>query len=491
MDSPSEKKSKSLFSRLNKPSLTAPSSNPSRTVSPPTSETTQVSSTSASSFGSLYDPKITQGLQDDAVHARALQSSSNLLGRLKWASEDRSQFFSAIEDLTRANDLLESLLRIKPPQDGAFFAAVSEADHDAKNTIYGIRNSLQKLHRDLLAMNPNGREIEFCLKLALDANEKETYADHVDNEFDANSTVFALQAHSKSKHADENKSYYILAETSHSEDTKPSAITNMVAAFGDIDLDADPEFQCLGENQTAERDRANLRVFQDKTSEWERRQTLANALQDQNFQDICFQKNYIQLGLFMAFSYAVLPFTFKGKTSFPQPTNYLYYDQVSLGSREPTSGSRYQDGNTDTSDPEDAFTESRPTIEERFQDLQSPYIKLSFGSRPRNIGTKALGKKPGFTAPTNNPVVSLGLLLYQIGSWQHMPAGNIVQMRRDALDRTHDLIRLSGVEFADITRMCLNWKENGKEEKKSDSDDMLIKIYARIDEYNKALQELL
>lgn len=71
-----------------------------------------------------------------------------------------------------------------------------------------------------------------------------------------------------------------------------------------------------------------------------------------------------------------------------------------------------------------------------------------------------------------------------------MPSGDIVQMRRDALDRTNDLIRLSGVEFADITRACLNWKEvsvGGR----GDIDKMSIRIYARLEEYNKGLQELI
>ena len=72
-----------------------------------------------------------------------------------------------------------------------------------------------------------------------------------------------------------------------------------------------------------------------------------------------------------------------------------------------------------------------------------------------------------------------------------MPSGDIVQMRRDALDRTHDLIRLSGVEFADITRACLNWKESTAGGRRGDVDDMLVRIYARLEEYNKGLQELI
>jgi hypothetical protein len=40
------------------------------------------------------------------------------------------------------------------------------------------------------------------------------------------------------------------------------------------------------------------------------------------------------------------------------------------------------------------------------------------------------------------------------------PSSDIVQIRRDALDRSHDLIRLSGVEFA-ILREHVELKGEG------------------------------
>jgi hypothetical protein len=499
VESPNEKKSasKALFSRRQKSS---PSISSSRTVSQSTSDTNAASYTSPlSSLGTLYDPKITQGLQDDAIRAKALQSSSNLLGRLKWATEDRSAFFSAIEELTRANDLLENLLRIRAPEDDTFLARGQDSDQTVYESIKSVRASLEKLHQDLLAANPNGREVEYCLKLALDGIDKESYADYVDVEFDSSSAVYSLQAHMKKKHS--NNSYYLLAETAIGDETRVPVIGNVVTAVNEIDPDADPPLQCLGENTSQEGDNPKLRIYQDKTSHWTRIQTLAKALQDQSLQDICFQKHYIQLGLFMAFSYAVLPFTFKGKTKFPQTSNYIYYDQVSdepsessmaEKSTDATSEAEDDDSKTHRPDSSDRRSISDPSsIGERFQDLQSPYINFSFGSRPANISTKALGKRPGFTATTNNALVSLGLLLYQIGSWQAMPSGDIVQMRRDALDRSHDLIRLSGVEFADITRACLNWKERTAGGNRGDVDDMLVRIYARLEEYNKGLQELI
>ncbi|KAH8790775.1 hypothetical protein BGZ57DRAFT_27118 [Hyaloscypha finlandica] len=497
VESLNEKKStsKAFFSRRQKPS---PSISSSRTFSPSTSDMNTASPTSPpSSLGSLYDPKITQGLQDDAVRAKDLQSSSSLLGRLKWATEDRGAFFSAIEELAHANDLLENLLRIKAPEDDTFLARGQENDQTTCESIKSIRASLEKLHQDLLAANPNGREVEYCLKLALEGRGKESYADYVDEQFDSSSAVYSLQAHMKKKYG--NNSYYLLAETAIGDETRVPVISNVATAVSNIDPNADPPLQCLGGNTSQEGNIPKLRIYQDKTSHWTKTQTLAKALQDQSFQDICFQKHYIQLGLFSAFSYAVLPFTFKGKTKFPQTSNYIYYDQVSgeplesniAESSDSTSKAEEDDSRTHRPDSSDPRSISDPSIEERFQDLQSPYINFGFGSRPPSISTKALGKRPGFTAPTNNALVSLGLLLYQIGSWQAMPSGDIVQMRRDALDRTHDLIRLSGVEFADITRACLNWKESTAGGKRGDVDDMLVKIYARLEEYNKGLQELI
>jgi hypothetical protein len=410
------------------------------------------------------------------------------MSRLKWAAEDRSQFFSAIEDLTRANDLLESLLRIKSLEDDTFAVRGSNPDEDTQSSIKTIRSSLEKLHRDLLEINPNGRDIDFSLKLALDQSDKETYADYVDSTFESDSEVFSLQAHLKTRHRINDRSVYLLAETVKGAPQAHTPPVDVITSFGEIDPDSDPAFQRLGDNGP------HLSIFQDKSAEWKRTQTLADALRDQKFQDICFQKHYIQLGLFMAFSYAALSFTFKGKPNFPLTGNYVYYDQVASDSDiEDTSidpGLVTDNNDEETSD--DASADATP-IEEAFQDLQSPYINYSFGSRATNLSTKTLGKRPGFTAPTNNPVVSLGLLLYQIGSWQPMLARDIAQMRRDALDRSHDLIRLSGVEFADITRTCLNWTQKGSNGKRlgMDSDEMLLKIYARLEEYNKGLHELM
>ena len=53
------------------------------------------------------------------------------------------------------------------------------------------------------------------------------------------------------------------------------------------------------------------------------------------------------------------------------------------------------------------------------------------------------------------------------------------------------MIRPLGIEFADITRACLNWEEKSTGGKKSNIEDMLVKIYTRLDEYNKGLQELM
>jgi hypothetical protein len=457
------------------------------------------SATSPSIVGSLNDPKVLKGIYDDSIEARSLQSSSTILGRLKWAHEDRSKFFSAVEELNKANDLLERYLKIKPPEDPTFLPRGVKLDHKTTHFISSTRAALESLHSDLLAINPqSGRDMEFSLKLALDSTDKQTYADYVDTDFDTHSSVFSLQAHSKSVHGKNEKTFYLLTETSIAKDITVPVITNLASSLQQIDPDAQPNFHCLGLPATAQSRNQKLRIYQDRTSDWCRIRTLADALQEQTFQDISFQQNYSQLGLFMAFSYAALPFIYRGQSQFPSPSNYSYYDQVSVEDSDSSSnyaqpGLHEDDRDetpTVTTDADDRSRVLGIEPEAIFQELQSPYLSFHFGSR-RVTSTKALGKRPGFTAVAHNPVVALGLLLYQIGSWRYVPPGNIAQMRRDALDRSHDLIRLSGVEFADITRTCLNWKEVGQNGKRLDSEEMLVKVYARLDEYNKSLQALM
>jgi hypothetical protein len=126
-----------------------------------------------------------------------------------------------------------------------------------------------------------------------------------------------------------------------------------------------------------------------------------------------------------------------------------------------------------------------------FEELLVPWFHFRFGARPEALSTKALGKKPGFTAMHNNAVVALGLLLHQIGSWRSLASGDIIRMRCDALERHKDLIRLSGLEFAEITRTCLNWRDSGPNGIKLDSKDMLLNIYGRLEAYHKQLEQLM
>jgi hypothetical protein len=448
---------------------------------------------------SVFDPKVTRGIQDDVRQAKALQSSSGFLARLKWASEDRTQFFAAVHDLTKANDLLESLLRIKSLEDQAFLPKKVKMNRDTESFLTTTRATLGSLHQDLLRINPHGRDVEFSLKLALDESDKETYADYIDSTFDAKSSVYSLQAHSKTLHGNENKTFYLLAETSLAANSEVPNLKDLVSAFCEVDSTAEAQLQCVGDSSKDHTEGPELRIYQDTTFHWRRTKTLAQALDMQCYQDLSFQRHYSQLGLFIAFSYVVLPFMFRGGR-YPQATHYTYYDQVfpepdmDEDIQKPTTHVPQINVESSATDPDtDQDSPSFPAnLEDDFQDLHSPYITFNFGSRPAGLTTKALGRRAGFTAPTNNPLVALGLLLHQIGSWKHISSSpcDITQMRRDALESFPDLIRLSGVEFADLTRACLNWKEVGPNGKRYSSEEMLMEVYARLQKYNLDLQGL-
>lgn len=449
-------------------------------------------------IGSLDDTKVAKGILDDAIQARNLQTSSNIRGRLVWAKEDRDKFFSAVKELTKANDLLESLLRIKSLEDPMFLPSAAKPSRSTINFITSSRPLLEDLHNSLLQINPrSGRDIEFSLRLVLDESDKDTYTDHVDSDFDISSAVFVLQGHRKSMNEAGKKSYCLLAETPVKSQSEQLVINDLATNLQHIDSNAFPAFKCLGLPPDEHSQPQRLRIYQDMTAQWCRTQTLAEALQNQNYQDISFQRHYSQLGVFMAFSYAVLPFTYRGKAQFPQPSNYYYYDQIDDEDLEASHTSQYSCNRPDepatpsiTINTQHESTGPGVDAELALQELQSPYINFNFGSRP-HISTKALVKRPGYTPPAHNPLVALGLLLYQIGSWRYMPPEDVTKMREDALLRPQDLIRLSGVEFANITRTCLNWKETGPDGKRYDNENMLAKVYARLDEYNRSLQALM
>jgi hypothetical protein len=269
-----------------------------------------------------------QGVPESSAQAQSFQASSTILNRIRWAIEDRNCFFEAVEELTRANDLLESLIRIKSLDDPNFHPNGHSARNASTASLSGIRSRLETLHKDLMTMNPRGKDVQFSLKLVVDESElRQIYNDYIDAPFDHKSWVYSLQTHSWLKHQDENNSYYLLAETACSQTT--NNISKLSQSLLDINKASDPPFRTLNPATSSSGSSINTRLFQDRSSEWTKTHTLARALQTQSYQSCMFQRQYVRLGQLIAFSYAVLGFTYDSAVGFPQASHYSYYDQIS------------------------------------------------------------------------------------------------------------------------------------------------------------------
>jgi hypothetical protein len=441
--------------------------------------TGQISSESIAAGTPLYSKRVISASEKSSTRALGRQKSSPILSRLRWAATERSQFLSAVAELSKGNDLLESLLRIKSHSDPTFQASPRKGRQD--RVTESTRSWLERLHGQLISMNPRGNEVEFSIRLALDELvERTTYSDLIDRPFDPKSSVFALQAHSGSSEVDRNKSLYLLAEVPVTLEETSTKIEKLTESFLDIDPTADPAIKVIG-THPAEITEPNLRLYQDCTAEWTRIKTLSEALRNEKLQSAHFQRYHVQLALLIAFSFAILPCTYEGKGSYPMASDYVYYDQL----EEPAA-------DIDSQEHDSRDTQNHENDTTTAEHLLSPWYHFNLGSRPRGLSTKGLGKRPGVLPTTHNPLVALGILLTQIGLWQPLTtSGGITQMRNEVLEKSHDLIRLSGVEFEEVTRRCLDWKEYGEDEKQNDVQEMLQVVFERLEEHSRALQRLL
>ena len=443
----------------------------------------QTSTETIQSKSPIYNQRVTEAKEQNASRANARQKSSPLFSRFIWAAIDRKEFISAVSELSKGNELLERMLDIKPLSDPVFHGPVKNNVEDISLAEFN-RTCLDKLHTHLLELNPRGNEVDFSIRLAIDANaERTTYSPLVDQNFDPQSSVFALQAHCGPTKQDRDQSLYLLAELPVKEEQNPTKICALAQSFHQIDPIADPAIKVIGIHP-ADGPHQNLRIYQDCTAAWKSTKSLSAALKDSKLRSSTLQRYHVQLALLVAFSFAILPCTYEGKEAFPQACDFVYYDQL-----DEHNATMVNENGTAAND--QAFHHNEDEFSAA-EDLLSPWYRFYLGSRPRVFGTKALGKRPGVFPIQQNPVVALGILLSQIGLWESLPVnGGITQMRKVALEKSHDLIRFAGVEFEDITRRCLDWKECGENYKRNNAQEMLQEVFSRLSEHNRALQRLL
>jgi hypothetical protein len=421
---------------------------------------------------------------------------------MKWAVEDREEFLSAIESLTRDNDLLESLLRIKPSNNPMFLADFSAARTNDEQFVASTKISLKQLHHELLMMNSKN-DISFSLKLSVHEDEdKNVYEDFVDRSFMVDSKVHLLQAHSASKHS-ALKSTFVLAENSVSVDNvtaqepKPWSYS-LENEFLYPDASAGPPFQAVVRHRAPqppgsdEYDRpSRVTLFQDRTSSWQKTEDLGHVLRDRRLQSIQHQQSYTHLALLTAFCYASLSFTYLGKTEFPRTYNFEYYDHATVPTSETTTINNRNLPGVDTPTLKISLADGSLAKEDQQfpEQLLSPWYSFHFGSRPLLPSTKLFGQRPGINSANSNPVVALGIVLFQIGSWSSLSSSDdMKKLRLEALGRCHEVVRLSGTEFAEIARACLNWTETGSDGKRYDCEEMMVKVYSKLNAYNDSMQ---
>ncbi|KAI9718539.1 MAG: hypothetical protein M1812_003990 [Candelaria pacifica] len=385
------------------------------------------------------------------------QESTRLLQRLKWATSDREKFSKCVKELIASNDVLESLVRIKALKDNTLLHGSTKKDPRPTKEVAQIQSSLQRLHTALAAMNKwNDEHLDFGIKLATDhQNVRDDLGEHEDLALRPESYAFLLQAHFD----DQKQSHLLIAETLHS---PPSACpTANGAGSGDPATGSirqklhtsprsaqDSFFQALGDIKPSKDLADTHALFQDVSAEWLAGKTLQDFLAVDTFRSQSFIIQRISLALLMTMSQLYLRSTPLAGSS-PQPKDYRYYKQCSADLDRPST----------VSDPSSQLTDITK------ESFLNPYLVYGFGSPSLKQKSKAaaIGSSSGVPPPPKAPIVELGLLLHQIGCWSPLDSGLEDSLfettKSQARNQTHDVVRHTGMQYAEIVQSCLDYLE--------------------------------
>lgn len=195
---------------------------------------------------------------------------------------------------------------------------------------------------------------------------------------------------------------------------------------------------------------------------YKRFKTLYEYLRDPRWADFSFRLQHMQLARLVAGTHKNLSLIERiMTTSTVLPSNYIYY----LPNIPANEG-----GTPDNNAPTDIEHTNDSEIDGLEENILSPFLFCGLGSKPKRSNSLALVQSSGVTAHTTSHtrIIELGLILFQIGSWQTLRysaarrESGYDNMRQEAKNKMHQVYRHSGVGFAQVVLTCLDWQGHKK-----------------------------
>lgn len=320
---------------------------------------------------------------------------------------------------------------------------------------------LQTLHHALVySTRPHQGQksrLEFGIKLEENPHAiKERVRDQEDLCLE-DTYLFALQVHKAGSESGE-RSHCLLVEVPtsdvHQADNLSQPIHHLHLTIRD-EVDGTDEEACytlLGHvsEPSATKTPASCRVFQDQTETYITKKTLVDFLQEPKFRTTKYVNQHMQLARLVVNTYLnFAPMERVLGSSCALARNYRYY--------------------VATSDIKEAVVPTLPPSES----FLNPFLFCGFGSKQKRYGGRSLVQSNGVSSLTSADIriMELGLLLFQIGSWQSLDCSfpqeaDYEDMRRKAKAKMYSVHKHCGVRFGELVLTCLDWrgqKGKGKE----------------------------
>jgi hypothetical protein len=375
-----------------------------------------------------------------AQKAKQSQDANNILMRVKWAESDRKIFLESLKDLRKYIKDLEDLIRLEVPQDPSMLLGQSDSWQESSHTEQ-TQDALRRLHDALASVNPRSSGVTLGVQVLEDPEkEADEFASAEGSpSFELGSLMFVLQAHLPED--PRARSLFLYTQTlgpttahgRHSQGDVPlwSDIGNAMSRI-EVD-DASGAYRYLGYVDRSMSTPDCHHLYSPATGPWLSPSTLKEYLDRSEFKNELTKQQRFRIARLLTISFIHFAKVVKATHQYPRPERVRYYSR---------------DGLTDT-----WLNESgEPKI-------LNPFLTVGFGmQRPARLP----GTASGLSKQMVNPVVELGLLLYQVGSGSSLEYGNgdfgVKAATEAALGAMDKVDRLSNGSFSEIVTFCLGWR---------------------------------
>ncbi|KAL9075833.1 MAG: hypothetical protein Q9157_003868 [Trypethelium eluteriae] len=388
---------------------------------------------------------------------------------LYWVAEDRSKFKDLLEEIRKGVNILESLLLYKVPDDAEHILEIENESAVLKEHAT-VSGAIVRLHKSLVSRNIKKEPLITAVKLAVYSKRDRRLVDNQESHlaFREDSYLFILQT----RKLEGSDSIRIGAETTISASTE----ANLAGDFQMDELRSLDEILQVPINDELEGDWTKLaavwqngtpsdvqRLFYEHGTRFNTKRTLENLLDTSDFKDVSATPR-TQLAVLLAIAHLYFTEVLDGLPDpIVRPSHFEFYLRAEA------------DGQWNNLD---SF-------------LCTPYLSIGFGLRPPKVD---IGAESGVVDSVHNPLVELGLLLYQVASGDRIDYGHGIgglrSARDKALHRLHAVDRELGVPFAELVESCLSIKEREARGSKSKDEVSLLKgAYGRLEQIWNELKE--